>query len=151
MANPSYSNRGLNVLDDFSTDMERMFDSLLGRTVGSVLRSSQGEKFVPMLDVAETPTAFEVSVDLPGVNPDDVKVEMHDGKLMISGARQSVKEQEDKNYHRVERSSGSFYRIVAVPREVDVDKIDARYEHGVLHVTLPKSAQQQPRKIQIRS
>ena len=74
-------------LDEFSQDMERVFDSILGRTVGSVLRPGSSEKFVPSLDVAETDDGFMVSMDLPGINPDEVKIEMHEGKLSISGSR----------------------------------------------------------------
>ncbi|MEZ6135879.1 MAG: Hsp20/alpha crystallin family protein [Pirellulaceae bacterium] len=151
MSNSNYSNRGLNVLEEFSSDMERVFDSLLGRTVGTALRSSQAAKFVPSLDVTESAEDFLISIDLPGVKPADVKVEMHEGKLTISGSRESTTEDKEKNYHRVERTSGSFFRSIAVPSEVDVERIDASYEHGVLHVKLPKSAKQQPKKIEIRT
>ena len=152
MAKVELSNRGgLGPFEDISHDMERMFDSLLGRTVGTMLRTNQQDKFVPSLDVAETGEAFEVSLDLPGVKPEEVKVEMHDGKLLISGERKSRTDSKDKNYHRVERTSGSFYRMISLPVDVNVDQIDARYEHGVLHVTLPKVAKQQPKKIEIRT
>ncbi|MCC6510484.1 MAG: Hsp20/alpha crystallin family protein [Pirellulaceae bacterium] len=152
MAKVELSNRGgLSPFEDISHDMERIFDSLLGRTVGTMLRNNTQEKFVPMLDVAETNEAFEVSLDLPGVKPEQVKVEMHDGKLMISGERSSTTDTKDKNFHRVERASGSFYRVISLPTEVNVDQIDASYEQGVLHVKLPKVAKQQPKKIEIRS
>ncbi len=142
---------GLAPYEDISHEMERMFDSLLGRTVGTMLRSEKAEKFVPTLDVAETPEAYEVALDLPGVKPEQVKVEMHEGKLIVSGERTSVHDTKEKSMHRVERTSGSFYRAVGLPTEVNVDQIDARYEHGVLHITLPKVAKQQPKKIEIRT
>lgn len=152
MAKLEMSNRnGLGPFEDISHEMERMFDSLLGRTVGTMLRSGSAEKFVPTLDVGETPLAFEVTLDLPGVKPEQVKVEMHDGKLIVSGERTSVHDTKDKNMHRVERTSGSFYRAVSLPIDVNVDQIDARYEHGVLHITLPKVTKQQPKKIEIRT
>jgi HSP20 family protein len=149
MMTPSNGNRSLTPFEEFSTDIERMFDSLLGRTVGSALRSSGADKFTPHLDLVETANEYVVSVDLPGVKPEDVKVEMDDGRLTISGKRESTVE--DKNAHRIERSKGSFSRIISLPREIDADKIDAKYEHGVLHVTLPKLAEKQPRKIEVRS
>ena len=142
---------GRGTFDDLSTDMERMFDSLLGRTVGTMLRNGSNEKFVPTLDIAESAESFDISVDLPGVKPEDVKVEMHDGKLTVSGKRETVRDQKDKSYHRIERSSGSFYRAIALPSDVDVEKIDAAYDHGVLHVKLPKALKQQPKKIEIRT
>ena len=147
----SNQTRALTPLDEFSSDMERMFDSLLGRTVGSVLRSRHPDSFAPQLDVVETETGYVVSVDLPGVKPEEVKVEMEDGKLTISGKRETVKEEKTKNVHRVERTSGSFYRAIGLPREIDANQIEASYDQGVLKVTLPKSAEKQPRKIEIRS
>ncbi|MEM7558714.1 MAG: Hsp20/alpha crystallin family protein [Planctomycetota bacterium] len=137
-------------LDEFSQDMERVFDSILGRTVGSVLRPGSNEKFVPSLDVAETDEGFLVSMDLPGVNPDEVKIEMHEGKLSISGSRKRS-DAEDTKLHRIERSHGNFHRVLGLPSEVDVEKIDASCEHGVLTVSLPKIEKQQPTKIQIRT
>ena len=152
MTRPEYASRGgYGALEDLSQDMERVFDSLLGRTVGTMLRTSNSEKFVPSLDVSETQEGFGVHVDLPGVSPEDVKIEMHDGKLTISGSRTSSSEKQEQTFHRMERSSGSFHRVISLPSEVDVDAIEASYENGVLHVQLPKTAKQQPKKIQIRT
>jgi HSP20 family protein len=137
--------------EDFSTDMERVFDSVLGRTVGTMLRNGSTEKYLPTLDLAETAEGFEIDVDLPGVKPEDVKLELHDGQLIIAGKREHTNDRKDKNLHYVERSSGSFVRTVVLPSEVDSDKIDAHYENGMLHIKLPKSAKSQPKKIEIRS
>lgn len=151
MTRSDFNRSGLGPLEDLSHDMERVFDSLLGRTVGTMLRTGNSEKYVPSLDVAESDEAFSISVDLPGVDLENVKIEMHDGKLSISGSRSGVTEETKDNYHRVERSSGTFHRVVALPSEVDIEKIDAAYDQGVLVVTLPKEAKQQPKKIQIRT
>lgn len=137
--------------EDFSTDMERVFDSVLGRTFGTMLRNGATEKFLPTLDLAETVEGFEIDVDLPGVKAEDVKLELHDSQLIISGKRERVSDRKDKNFHYVERSSGSFVRTVVLPSEVDSDKIEAHYENGMLHIKLPKSAKSQPKKIEIRS
>lgn len=144
--------------EDFSTDMERMFDTVLGRTFGTMLRNGNSNgsgngsvKFLPILDLAETAEGFEVSVDLPGIKPEDVKLELHDGHLIISGKREEATERKDKNFHYTERASGAFLRSVVLPSDVDTDKIDANYEHGVLVVKLPKSAKAQPKKIEIRT
>lgn len=140
--------------EDFSTDMERMFDTVLGRTFGTMLRNGNGStssKFLPTIDLAETVDGFEISVDLPGIKPEDVKLELHDGQLLISGKRDETAERKDKNYHYTERASGTFMRAVVLPSDVDADKIDANYEHGVLVVKLPKSAKAQPKKIEIRT
>ena len=152
MSRNEYATRnGLGPLEDLSQDMERVFDSLLGRTVGTMLRTGDRDRYVPSLDVSETKDAYLVHVDLPGVDPADVKVEMHDGKLAISGKRETKTEDKDRNFHRVERSRGSFFRALSVEGEVDVDNIEAKYEHGVLNITLPKVAKQQPKKIEIKT
>lgn len=137
--------------EDFSSDMERMFDTMLGRTFGTMLRNGANDKFLPTVDVAETPQSFEISVDLPGIKPEDVKLELQDGQLVISGNRDCTSERKDKNFHCVERASGSFMRAIVLPTDVDSEKIDAQYEHGVLRITLPKSPKAQPKKIEIRS
>jgi HSP20 family protein len=155
MTNSKYTARGMNALEEFSSDMERVFDSLFGRTPGSPERACNAAKFAPLLDVIETNEAFEISVDLPGVNPADVTLEMNEGKLTISGQRVNpatvAPEDNDKNYHRMERNHGTFFRAVAIPNDVDVARIDARYELGVLHVRVPKSEKPQPTKIEIRT
>jgi HSP20 family protein len=149
--NQANYNRSLSPLEEFSTDMERMFDSLLGRTVGSVIRGSQTEKFIPHLDVVESANEYLVTIDLPGVKPEDVKLEMEEGKLTISGKRETLKEENTKQVHRVERITGSFHRMITLPREIDTDKIEAKYDQGVLHIILPKSAERQAKKIEIRA
>lgn len=140
-----------NSFDGFSQDMERVFDSLLGRTVDTILRPGTTERFVPSMDVSETDESFFVTLDLPGVSPDAVSIEVHEGKLTISGNRVAEATDEKLKFHRIERKSGEFQRLVSVPNDVDVEKIDAAYEHGVLVVTLPKVAKKQPTKIQIRT
>jgi HSP20 family protein len=137
--------------EELSTDMERVFDSLLGRTVGTMLRTRNAEQYAPTLDISESTDAYEVHVDLPGVRPEDVKVEMHDGKLVVSGARSTNSDQKEKAFHRMERASGAFSRAISLPSEVDVEKIDASFEHGVLKIVVPKAIKQQPRKIEIRT
>lgn len=156
--NRSCNRQTLGAFEDLSQDMERVFDSLLGRTVGNILRPSNEGKYCPVLDVSETDAAFHISVDLPGVKAEDVELEVHDGKLKISGSRVSSKQDTSDeadapkvNYHRVERNFGSFTRVVALPKDVDTDKIDASYTDGVLEISIPKVEKPQPTKIQIRT
>ncbi len=137
--------------EELSTDMERIFDSLLGRTVGTMLRTKNAEQYAPTLDIAESAEAYEVHVDLPGVRPEDVKLEMQDGRLVVSGTRSTSSNQKDKAFHRIERASGTFTRVISMPSEADVEKIDASYEHGVLKIVIPKAVKQQPKKIEIRT
>lgn len=151
MKNSQCNRDSFGPLEELSQDMERVFDSLLGRTVGNVLRPSGAEKYVPSMDVYENDTAYVVALDLPGVKPEDVKIEMHEGKLSVSGSRELAKGETSDKFHRVERSGGKFHRVLSLANDVDLEKIDAAYDHGVLTITLPKVEKQQPTKIEIRT
>jgi HSP20 family protein len=139
---------------NLATEVESMMDRFFGEHPDERGLAGQGNglsTFTPRLDAAETETAFEISVDLPGVKPEDVHVELSDDRLTISGKRESVQETKDKQYHRIERSSGSFTRSMVLPAPVDQEKIEASYDGGVLHVTLPKAAVGSPKRIQVKT
>ena len=93
----------------------------------------------PAVDIAEGHDAYEVTAELPGVDEEDIEVKLANGSLMIKGEKQEQKE-EKKDYYLRERRFGSFERQFAVPDGVDIDKIEACFEKGVLTVTLPKGA-----------
>ena len=107
----------------------------------------------PKLDIAETDKAFEVTVELPGIDEKDVDISVTDGVLTIKGEKKAETEEKYKNYHRIERSYGSFQRSLALPPTVDIDAIDATFKKGVLTVSLPKSAKavEKAKKIQVKS
>ena len=90
-------------------------------------------------------------MDLPGVKPDAVKLEMQEDRLAVSGVRNALTHAEGVSSHRVERTSGPFSRSIQMPKQVDVDKIGADFDNGVLHVVLPKQAKPMPRTIEIKS
>jgi HSP20 family protein len=99
--------------------------------------------------VRETDDQFDVSVDLPGLEPDDVSVTFEDGVLTVSGKREVSSERSDETYHRIERSYGSFARSLRLPRTADGEKIEAAFDKGVLTVTVPKAAIAKPRTIEV--
>jgi HSP20 family protein len=108
---------------------------------------------VPHIDVSESDTGIQVSVELPGVDEQDLDVTLTDGVLVIKGEKKEQKEEKDKRYHRVERSYGSFRRSLALPPEVDESKVTATFVKGVLTVDIPKKAEAKTaaRKIQIKA
>jgi HSP20 family protein len=145
-------------------DVDRMFDnfmrgfpSLTGR------RSAELEplwKFetsfgmgAPAMDVVEKDKAYEITAELPGLESSNVDLSISGDILTIKGEKKEEKEQREKNYYLSERRYGSFQRSFELPQGVDRDKIDARFEKGVLTITLPKTAQavQQQKKIEIQS
>lgn len=103
----------------------------------------------PRLDVSETDKALEVVADLPGMEKKDIKVSLDGNLLTIKGEKKEVKEKKDKHYHTIERRSGSFYRALRLPSEVENAKIDATFKDGVLTLTLPKSKEAAKKVAQI--
>ncbi|KAF0188403.1 MAG: HspC2 heat shock [Desulfobulbaceae bacterium] len=105
--------------------------------------------WTPRLDVSETDTTLEVVADLPGMDKKDINVSLDGDLLTIKGEKKEVKEKKDKHYHSIERRSGSFYRAVRLPAEVENDKIEAAFKDGVLTLTLPKSKEAAKKVAQI--
>jgi HSP20 family protein len=130
-----------NIDDEFN----RMFEQF-GKPVAWV---EQG-RYAPAMDVHETEDAYVVEADVPGLKKDDVHIEVADNVLTIKGERKDEKEDKDKNYHRVERSFGSFARSVALPAGFDGTKVSAKFDNGVLTVTLPKPEERKPRRVEVK-
>jgi HSP20 family protein len=101
------------------------------------------------MDLVETETDFVLKADLPGLSESDVNIELEDNVLTISGERKAEHEDRKAGYYRVERSFGSFRRALTLPEGVDPEAVTATFADGVLEVTVPKPAQQMPRKVQI--
>jgi len=128
-------------------EMNRMFDSFFrGADEPSLLSSS----WIPAVDVAEEDNEYVVKLELPGVNKDDVKITVESNTLTIRGEKKSEKESKEKNYHRMERSYGSFQRSFTLPTSVKNDKIDAEYKDGILSITLPKAEEAKPKQIEVK-
>lgn len=102
------------------------------------------------VDIEETDKEYVVKADLPGMNEKDIKVEVNDNILTISGSRTEKREEKNKNYHRIERFSGSFCRSFEIPREIDANKAKAEYKNGVLSIVLPKVGESKTKKIDVK-
>lgn len=111
---------------------------------------SESAQFQASLDVHETPEAYVIEADMPGLSRDDVNIEVVGDVVTIKGERKFEQKAEEENYHRVERRFGSFSRSLSIPGGFDADKVDANFENGVLKVTLPKPDEHKPRKIQVQ-
>ena len=136
---------------DLFNDFRREFDGFFGHLVSD--DASGGTGFAPILNLSESDAAFEVRLDLPGVDPDHVDLELKDGVLSISGERKSFSESGDdagQKWHRVETRFGKFRRVVKLGRELDAEGVTADYKDGVLHVVIPKRESALPRKIEIK-
>ncbi len=106
--------------------------------------------WTPAVDVSETKGNLVVHVELPGVRPQDVQLEVDNDTLVLSGHREQTEEHQEQGVHRRERRFGSFYRAIALPEGTDPDKARAQFNHGVLEVTIPMPERKsQSRRIQI--
>jgi|GEM_PF-347157 len=117
-----------------------------GRNVGSLLRA-------PEADVVETETEIQVMIEMPGMQPNDIELGLENNILTISGEKQQERERggDRTTWHISERRYGQFSRSFLLPRDVEHDRIEASFEHGVLSVKIPKSERAKRRRIDIRS
>ena len=131
-------------------------DSRFGRLVNEALsnldwglRDSASAAWVPPVDIFEQADAIRILVELPGVNPQQVKISVEGNVLTISGAKEQAAEDKTERVHRYERTYGAFERTFTLPSTVDASAIRASYEHGVLTVVLPKVEKAKPRTVEI--
>jgi HSP20 family protein len=103
----------------------------------------------PLVDIVETEQAYEVRAELPGIAKEDVQLAIENNVLTLSGERKFEKDVNKESYHRIERAYGSFSRSFTLPARVDAERVEARYENGLLTVAIPKAAEARPRKIEI--
>src|SRR4030095_9905037 len=105
--------------------------------------------WAPALDIAERTDAYLVTVELPGVKLDDLDITLEDRLITIQGERQFTSESSEQQYHRVERSSGTFRRSITLPAQIMADAVAASMEDGVLRILVPKAEEAKPTRIQV--
>lgn len=107
--------------------------------------------YMPTLDLSETDNAYEVHMDIPGMEAKDIDVQVHGNVVTLSGSRKEEKTEKGRTFHRVERRSGSFSRTLSLPCDIKEDEVAAEYTNGVLRVVLPKSEKEKARRIAVKS
>ena len=134
-------------------EMDEMFDSLWKGFDVSPLRILEERSFMPAVDVVESDGMVKAVVELPGMDEKDVEVLLTDDTLTIKGEKKEEKEEKGKDYYRSERTYGSFHRVIALPREIDAEKVEARFKNGVLTVEMHKreEAATKGTKVQIKT
>ena len=138
-----FRNGSLAPLEDFYKEVDSLVQNFFDPD------ESRANKFTPHANLAETEAGYELTLDLPGIDPEDVTVELNDGQLTVAGERKVEAEESGKTFHRVERRYGQFRRLVSLPAPVDEEKITANYRDGVLIVSLPKSEKIKPKRITV--
>ena len=111
---------------------------------------SDEDTWVPAFDIKENDKEYEVTAELPGIDPKDIDITLSEGILSVKGEKKHEEEEKGEDYHRIERRYGSFHRSFRIPGKVDVDKIDANYKDGVLKLMIPKSEGSETKKIEVK-
>lgn len=106
--------------------------------------------WVPAVDIKEEDARFLIEADVPGVKPDDIEITMEDGILTLRGRREAESRTEREGYRRVERVTGRFFRRFTLPDTADAEAIEAKFNNGVLEVSIPKLPKVQPRRINVQ-
>ena len=127
--------------------MSRLFRDAFSSQLGETELSTRS--WAPPVDIYETEDAIVLKAELPGVDPKDVEVRVEDNTLFLKGERKFEKEVKEQNYHRVERSYGSFARSFSLPNSISTDKVKAEFKDGMLTLTMPKREEAKPKTIKI--
>jgi HSP20 family protein len=112
-------------------------------------QTTERQSWTPSIDVVEADDSIKLKAELAGMNPNDINIEVQDNVLTVSGERRFEEEVKEDRYYRIERRYGSFTRSIALPQAIDENKIEAKYEDGVLEVTVPKAEIAKPKKITV--
>lgn len=132
-------------IQDFFTRMSHLIPS--SHHEGT---SQDRPPLIPAVDIYETDKDLVIKAEVPGLSEDDIKLSLANSTLTIEAEKKSKREKEGRTYHVIEQSSGLFIRTLSLPMEVDSSKVEAYVKHGILKISLPKSAQSQRIKKDIK-
>ena len=136
--------------DPWTRDVERVFSRMLDLPNRFFGEESGLAGWQPRMDVKESDASIFVRMDLPGMEQKDIRINVENNLLTVSGERRMEEEKKGESLHRVECFYGNFNRTFSLPQTVDAGKIDAKYRNGVLELTLPKREESKPRQISIQ-
>jgi HSP20 family protein len=134
-------------------DLNQRLSSLFGLQPARVVNGREDmtvSEWTPLVDITETPSGYEVKIELPEVRRDDVKVSVEGRVLTVGGERKFEKDEKNKRYHRIERFYGAFQRSFSLPEDADDSKVEAGFKDGVLKVTVGKLEQAKPKSIEVK-
>jgi HSP20 family protein len=136
-------------LQSVQSEINRLFNTLFDSPTPAATGNGAPRRWIPAMDLVENEQDFVLRADLPGLSEGDVKIELQDNVLAISGERKAEHEERKEGYYRLERSSGSFSRSLTLPEGIDATKITASFDRGVLEVHVPKPEVRKPHKVEI--
>ena len=129
--------------------VDRLFEGSLFQSSSNDESSIVTSQWIPRVDIKEESDRFVLYADIPGVDPDQIEVQMDKGMLTIKGERTSETTIENERFSRIERRHGAFHRRFALPDSADPEGISAHGDNGVLEITIPKRPETTPRRIQV--
>jgi HSP20 family protein len=135
-------------------EWDRLFDEFFRGWESEGAGGESGRMLNPALNVSESDDTIEASMELPGMSEDDIEITLGREGLTITGEKKNEEEESGKNYFRRERSYGYFRRTIPLPSDaIDADKVEANFDKGVLHITMPKraTAKSQAKRIEVKS
>ena len=136
-------------MEAMHNEMNRLFSRLGG--VGAFTPEQLNDnQWMLSVDVFETPDALRIKAALPGIDPKDVNIEINDQVLTVTAERRHDMQNEDGGYQWIEQQYGTFSRSLTLPRFADTQKIEARYSHGMLELTVPKKESAKPRRVPLQ-
>jgi HSP20 family protein len=136
--------------DALRREMDRLFHDFVPTRPAAGEGDAEQAVWAPRADMAETEDAFVIALDVPGVGPDDLQITFEEDTLKVSGERQFNRERHEGQFHRIERSYGRFFRAFRFGSPVDVTRVEADFEDGVLTIRVPKAEASKPRRIEVR-
>ena len=141
-------------LQSLQRQVNRLFDDFFrGFDLRPLAAMERAGEFTPRIDVKESDKAFTITAELPGIEEKDLDVMLSADSLTIKGEKKHEKEEKGENYYRMERSYGSFHRVIPLPEEIDTKKVEASFTKGILIVNLPKTtkAKEKTKKVPIKT
>lgn len=133
------------------SDLDNFFDEF-SSLINDSWHVPESRQFrVPRIDISEKEDKYLLDAELPGVKQDDLEVQLDNNVLTIKGKTEEISENKDKNYFMRERYYGSFKRSITLPSNIDQEKIEAKFEDGILHMQLPKKDGGYSKKIEVKS
>ena len=138
------------VFHPFDT-LRQQFDDLFGRLATDWEGKWLTSEFKAACDLSETADAFQVRMDVPGIKPEEITVQVTGDKVQVSGERKEEKEEKGKTFHHTERRTGSFLETIVLPSAVQDEKVQAEFHDGVLTITLPKTEASKTRTVKVKA
>lgn len=133
----------LREINSLQREMNRLFDTL------TPTGTTNGDRFMPVVEMHETPEAVELKVELPGIDTKDLDVQVSADAVAISGERKSESKTEEKGIYRSEFYYGKFQRVIPLPGRIQNTEVKADYKDGILHLTLPKAEDEKNKVVKV--